>query len=216
MQDLIDSTSETISTLLDAPVSLRQLAVRLYGDANRVGLLADVRARRYEHVSHAALHDLRRRLGLPYDVRHIVDVPADHDADLHLRPNGNGSLHTYTVPDNAEVVVVPAGARIVQPKTPSKPTKKRERIEVNRYIERGFTHAEIIEIVRAVFDEGNVPSWIWNHPGMADVIDTQLTLLRARAARNDPARIVHLVDAWLAEDAGTDPGEVAAVLARLE
>ncbi len=145
-----------------------------------------------------------------------IAYPIDHDAILHLLPQGTGLLHTYTVPDNAEVVIVPAGARIVQPKPESKPPKKRERIEVNRYSERGFTHAEIIEIVREVFDTGNVPSWIWNHPGMADVINTQLTLLRARATRNDPARIMHLVDGWLDEDAGTDPGEAAAVLAKIE
>lgn len=119
MQDMIDSTATEISRLLEAPVSLRQLAVSLYGDASRVGLLSDVHARRANHVSHAALHDLRRRLGLPYDIRHIVDVPADHDAALHLLPAGNGTLHTYTVPPDAEVVIVPAGARIVQPKAPA-------------------------------------------------------------------------------------------------
>ena len=31
-----------------------------------------------------------------------------------------------------------------------------------------------------------------------------------------PARIMHMVDGWLAEDDGPAPGEVAAVLARIE
>lgn len=67
-----------------------------------------------------------------------IAYPIDHDAILHLSPNGNGSLHTYTVPADAEVVVVPPGARVVlspepvegQPKPPSKPARKRTRIDI--------------------------------------------------------------------------------------
>lgn len=130
MTACIAETSNAISTLLAAPVSLRQLAVRLYGDANRVGLLADIRNQRTEHVSHAALHDLRRRMGLSYDVRHVVDVPSDQDADVHLHP-GAGALRVHHVPDGAEVVIVPAGARVVQARQPSsKPARKRTRIDI--------------------------------------------------------------------------------------
>ena len=118
MTACIAETSNAISTLLASPVSLRQLAVRLYGDVNRVGLLADIHNRRADHVSHAALHDLRRRLGLSYDVRHVVDVPSHADAEVHLHP-GAGQLRVHHVPDGAEVVIVPAGARVVQPRPPS-------------------------------------------------------------------------------------------------
>ena len=133
MQSCIGETSNAISTLLAAPVSLRQLAVRLYGDANRVGLLADIRNRRADHVSHAALHDLRRRLGLDYEVRHTVDVPSHADAEVHLHP-GAGQLRVHHVPDGAEVVIVPAGARVVQPRPPSsKPARRRWRLDLTEY-----------------------------------------------------------------------------------
>jgi len=127
--DLVDATAEVISARLNGS-SLRRMAVDLYGDTARAGLLADVRNHRFEHVSHATLHDLRRRMGLPYDVRYIVDVPHDADAAVHILPQGNGSLHTYTVPADAEVVVVPAGARVVQAKQPSKPARKRTRLDI--------------------------------------------------------------------------------------
>lgn len=131
--DLIDDTSDAISARLSGS-SLRRMAVDLYGDTARAGLLADVLNKRAAHVSHAALHDLRRRMGLSYDVRYVVDVPADHDAQVHLSPNGTGSLHTYTVPADAEVVIVPAGARVVQPKQPSgKPRRKRWRLDLSAY-----------------------------------------------------------------------------------
>lgn len=167
--DMIDSTSDAISARLSGS-SLRRMAVDLYGDTARAGLLADVLNHRAEHVSHAALHDLRRRMGLPYDVRYIVDVPADHDAAVHILPQGNGTLHTYTVPADAEVVIVPAGARVVQPKPQRKPARRRDRAEITRYTERGFDTTEIAEIIRSVFDDGKIPGWLWNHPGMAEVI----------------------------------------------
>ena len=196
--DLVDATAEVISARLNGS-SLRRMAVDLYGDTARAGLLADVRNHRFEHVSHATLHDLRRRLGLSYDVRYVVDVPADHDAAVHLHPGGNGSLHTYTVPADAEVVIVPAGARVVQPKPPStKPRRKRDRMEATRYTERGFTPTEIAEVVREVFDNGRIPSWLFGHPGMAETVERRAKLLARQTA----------------QDAGTDPGEVAAVLTR--
>lgn len=112
-----------------------------------------------------------------------IAYPVDHDAILHLSPNGTGSLHTYTVPPDAEVVIVPAGARIVQPKAPSKPARKRDRIEATRYTERGFSTAEIAEVNREVFDNGRIPSWLWNHPGMAEVLDGEIRRQRALAAQ---------------------------------
>ena len=126
--EMIDTTADALTARLNGS-NLRALAADLYDDAGKAGLLSDVRHRRYAHVSHANLHDLRRRLGLPYDVRHTVDVPADHDAQVHVTPHGTGSLHTYTVPDDAEVVIVPAGARIVQSKT-TQPRRHRVRLDI--------------------------------------------------------------------------------------
>lgn len=142
--------SETANAIIARQngATLRTLAADLYDDAGKAGLLADIRNGRAEHVSHAALHDLRRRLGLPYDIRHIVDVPADHDAAVHLLPQGNGTLHTYTVPADAEVVIVPAGARIVQPK-PAAPRRERKQKDVIRLSRAGLSDGEIDAILWA-------------------------------------------------------------------
>lgn len=143
--------------------------------------------------------ELRRRLGLSYDVRHIVDVPADHDAAVHLHPNGNGSLHTYTVPEDAEVVIVPAGARVVQSKPQSKPARKRWRLDLTEYAGR-VTAEQVRELVDA---------WL-----TIDAVGMPAAIMQELAA--EPGLLLSLLDTWLAEDVGTDPAEVAAVLARLE
>lgn len=75
-----------------------------------------------------------------------IAYPIDHDAILHLSPNGNGSLHTYTVPADAEVVVVPAGARIVQPKAPA-PKRERTRLDVTRYVRAGYDLDRLTEMI---------------------------------------------------------------------
>ncbi len=116
MDEMINDTANALESLLAAPVTLRQLAINLYGDASKIGLLTDVRARHYGHVSHANLHDLRRRLGLPYDIRHVVDVPSDAAATVHIVPGGDGALIVQRVEVGQQVLVVPAGARVVRPK----------------------------------------------------------------------------------------------------
>lgn len=159
MTACIAETSNAISTLLAAPVSLRQLAVRLYGDANRVGLLADIRNQRADHVSHAALHDLRRRMGLSYDVRHVVDVPSDHDAEMYITPNGTGNFHVHAAPPDAQIVIVPAGARVVQAHQPSsKPARKRWRPDLTEYAGR-ISADEVRELVQIwiVCNEDGLP-----------------------------------------------------------
>lgn len=147
MQGCIADTSNAISTLLEAPTSLRQLSVRLYGDASRVGLLSDIQRGRAEHVSHAALHDLRRRLGLDYEVRHIVDVPNDADAGVYVAPNGTGTFHVEYLPPDAQVVIVPAGARIVQPKPQRKPARRRFRPDLTEFAGK-ITADEVRDLVR--------------------------------------------------------------------
>lgn len=57
-----------------------------------------------------------------------IPIYPDADVDVYYR-SGNGSLHTYTVPADAEVVIVPAGARVVQSKPPQ-PKRKRTRIDI--------------------------------------------------------------------------------------
>lgn len=77
-----------------------------------------------------------------------IAYPIDHDAILHLHPGGNGSLHTYTVPADAEVVIVPAGARVVQSKpASSKPRRKRTRLDVTRWTRQGFSLDELAEMI---------------------------------------------------------------------
>lgn len=111
--------------------SLRRLAMELYGDASKAGLLADAKHGRWEHISPATEQDLRRRLGMSYEVLHSVAVPGDCDAVAHILPDGHGELHTVIVPAGAEVVVVPAGARVVQAKPPSaRPARKRVRVDI--------------------------------------------------------------------------------------
>lgn len=107
--------------------------MELYGDASKAGLLADVRGGRWVHVSPATEQDLRRRLGLSYEVLHSVAVPGDCDAVAHIVPGGQGELRTFVVPAGAEVVVVPAGARVVQAKSPSaRPVRRRVRLDITR------------------------------------------------------------------------------------
>ena len=148
MHDMIDDTAQALAACLNGSGSLRRLAADLYGDASKTGLLADVLHQRAAHVSHAALHDLRRRLGLAYDVRHIIDIPNDQDAQTYITPNGTGSFHVEPLPAGAEIVIVPAGARIVQGKpASSKPARKRNRMEIGRWLDWGLTRAEMAEIL---------------------------------------------------------------------
>lgn len=63
----------------------------------------------------------------------LVSIPIDFetDAEIYYVP-GHGRVHPHIVPDDAEVVIVPAGARIVQPKPPSaKPPRKRTRVDIS-------------------------------------------------------------------------------------
>lgn len=104
-----------------------------------------------------------------------IAYPIDHDAIVHLLPAGNGTLHTYTVPDNAEVVIVPAGARIVKPK-PAQPKRKRTRIDITG-------------LPLSVQEAREVLLW-WLFRDKRDDWPDWLTRPQA-------------------EDAGTDPGDVA-------
>lgn len=79
-----------------------------------------------------------------------IAYPVDHDAILHLSPNGNGSLHTYHVPADAEVVIVPAGARIVQPKPPA-PKRHRVRIDITGLGLTAIEARRILEMHRNEF-----------------------------------------------------------------
>lgn len=79
-----------------------------------------------------------------------IAYPIDHDAIVHLHPNGNGSLHTYTVPADAEVVIVPAGARVVQPK-PAQPKRQRTRKDVTKLKRAGLSDTNIDLIVWAAY-----------------------------------------------------------------
>lgn len=122
MQIPTERFSETRAALTNAKllaVSFPALARMLGYPPGAIGLLSDVMHGRVNHVSADALEDLRRRLYLSYEKRHVVTVPGDHDAIVHVKPGGNGALHVHHVPADAKVVVVPAGARIVQPKPPS-------------------------------------------------------------------------------------------------
>lgn len=111
--------------------SLRTLALELYGDASKAGLLADAKHGRWEHISPASEQDLRRRLGMSYEVFHSVAVPGDCDAVAHIIPDGHGELRTVVVPAGAEIVIVPAGARVMQAKPPrARPARKRVRLDI--------------------------------------------------------------------------------------
>lgn len=151
LPSLLAETAAAISARIGPQVSLRKLAVELYGDPGKAGLMADVRAGRGEHVSHPALSDLRRRLGLSYDVRHVIDVPHDADASVHVRPGGNGELRIHYVPPEAEVVVVPPGARVLRPS--GQPKRERQRIDVTRYVHAGYSPQDLIEILDAALAE---------------------------------------------------------------
>lgn len=131
-----------------------------------------------------------------------IPIYPDADVDVYYR-SGNGSLHTYTVPADAEVVIVPAGARVVQSKPASKPRRKRTTRDLSRLERRGWSTAEIDRALNAMYD----------YP---DDMRNLLRLLSALPGEPDPVRLITLVDGWLAEDAATDPGEGAGVLARLE
>lgn len=155
MDEMIKDTANALETLLEAPVTLRQLAINLYGDERKVGLLTDVRARHYGHVSHATLHDLRRRLGLSYEVRHIVDVPADADAGVYVAPNGTGTFHVEYLPPDTKIVMLPPGARIVQPRAQRKPAKRRWRLDLTEYAGK-ITADEVRRLVQ-VWLECDVP-----------------------------------------------------------
>ena len=62
----------------------------------------------------------------------LFPIPVYPDTDMEVYYiQGTGQLHTYTVPADAEVVIVPAGARVVQSKpASSKPSRKRTRIDI--------------------------------------------------------------------------------------
>jgi len=93
----------------------------------------------------------------------IPAIPCPTCGQLHQVDDCHGQ--------DGEPVIVPAGARVVQAKPAStKPRRKRDRMEATRYTERGFTMAEIIEINREIFDNGRIPTWLWNHPGMAEAL----------------------------------------------
>lgn len=150
MQILTERFSETRAALTNAKllaVSFPALARMLGYPPGAAGMLSDVMHGRVNHVSDDALEDLRRRLYLSYEVRHIVTIPGDHDATVHVTPGGNGALHTYHVPADAEVVIVPAGAHIVQPKPPSgKPARRRWRLDLTEYAGR-ISADEVRELV---------------------------------------------------------------------
>ncbi len=144
--------------------------------------LCNIAAGKPGQVTPEGEQELRKRLGLSHDVRYIVDVPADHDAAVHLHPGGNGELHTYTVPADAEVVIVPAGARIVKPK-PAQPKRKRTRIDITGLPLNAQEAREVLLWWLFRDKRDDWPDW----------------LTRPQA-----------------EDTGTDPAEVATVLARLD
>lgn len=145
MDNLIKDTSETITRLLESPMSLRDLSTQLFGTPSKAGLLADVRDCRTEHVSFTALQDLRQRLALRYQQRHVIDLYADEDAAVHLLPGGKGQVTVHHVPDGATVVIVPPGARIVQ-QAARRDTRARWRVDLTAYAGR-ITSAEIRRLI---------------------------------------------------------------------
>lgn len=111
--------------------SWRVAAIELGYPPSFAPILCGIAAGKAGQVTAEGEQELRRRLGLSYDLLHIVPVPSDHDADVHLRLNGSGQIHTYHVPEDADVVIVPAGARVVQPHpTNDKPRRKRVRLDI--------------------------------------------------------------------------------------
>lgn len=78
------------------PLSFDKIAIRLGYELSASGFLSDVINGRINHVSHAAVHDLRRRLGLPHERVIEVAVPGENDAEIILRP-GSGRVETRVV-----------------------------------------------------------------------------------------------------------------------
>lgn len=79
----------------------------------------------------------------------LVSIPIDFetDAEVYYVP-GHGRVNPHIVPADAGVVIVPAGARIVQPKPQSsKPRRRRWRIDLTEYAGR-VTADEVREMVR--------------------------------------------------------------------
>ena len=168
------TTIEAISKLKPG-LTWRKLAVNLGYPDNVGASLCNLAHGRAGQFTFDGEQELRRRLSLP-PLLPSYTVPACPSC---------GSVHTGDCHGlQGEVVIVPAGARIVQPKAPSsKPARKRDRIEATRYTERGFSTAEIAEVNREVFDNGRIPSWLWNHPGMAEVLAGEIRRQRALAAQ---------------------------------
>lgn len=77
----------------------------------------------------------------------LFPIPVYPDTDMEVYYiQGTGHLHTYTVPPDAEVVIVPAGARIVQPKAPA-PKRERTRLDVTRYVRAGYDLDRLTEMI---------------------------------------------------------------------
>ena len=68
--EVFAQTRDKLATL--RPAKLTDIAVRLGYPQGATGMLSDVLHGRHKHVSDASLNDLRRRLGLPYQVTHVT------------------------------------------------------------------------------------------------------------------------------------------------
>lgn len=58
-------------------------------------------------------------------IHRTVAIPDKHDAAVYLTPDGDGTLTTHTVPDDAQVAIIPPGARIIPPSPRKRPPYKR-------------------------------------------------------------------------------------------
>lgn len=127
--DRFEETAIVLRRRFPSGIPLKEISTLLEYEPSSAGFISDVLRGRASHVAAARLEDLRRRLGMPYDRHHLLAVAHDHTAAVHLQPGGEGEMKIVTVPDDAQVVIVPRGARIVHA-SPRRPALPRRRIDI--------------------------------------------------------------------------------------